>query len=217
VARESSQPSIEARESSQPSIEAWESSQPSIEAWESSQPRIEARESSQPRIEGKGYTHILLSGKVTAKLDVNAWATLMRGAKAKGGTTRKVILKTPKDWCDYYGVKVERGFAFLYKAVNDDYKSPRGTSYMPGTCPEAPDWDGGVRECGGGLHFSPSPRMAMEFHSEAKRFLICPVKLTEMAVHFDGNSPQKCKAKRVAKPTQEVDINGNLIIAKKAV
>lgn len=81
----------------------------------------------------------------------------------------------------------------------------------PRSVPAAPDWDGGNRECGGGLHFSPHPRMTSEFHSEAKHFLACPVALADMAVHPDGQYPQKCKAAKCCAPVYEVDIDGRPI------
>ncbi|MFO0919463.1 MAG: hypothetical protein U0872_14280 [Planctomycetaceae bacterium] len=70
-------------------------------------------------------------------------------------------------------------------------------SYTPGSVPVAPDWDGGEKECGGGLHFSPHPVMTEEFISDPKRFCACPVLLSDIAVHPDGYSPQKVKGPRL--------------------
>jgi hypothetical protein len=134
-----------------------------------------------------------------------------KAARVTGGKQTRIVIKTAKDWCDFYGVRVARGFALLYKGVNDDYRSPHGMSYAPGTKPVAPDWDKGKEECGGGLHFSPTPAMTREFHTEAVRFLGCWVALKDIAVHPDGSYPNKCKARAIAKPCFEVDQDGEPI------
>jgi hypothetical protein len=222
VARESSQPRVVARESSQPRVEAWGSSQPRVEAWESSQPRVEARgssqprvvarESSQPRVVASGYVQLSIFGKVVATLTAKCQALIQgAGAEVTGGKQTTIKLKTPKDWCDYYGVPVKNGVATLYKGVNNDFTSHYNPSfkYTPGTKPKAPDWDGGQAECGKGLHFSPHPTMTKEFISEPKHFVACPVRVKDMVIHPDGSYPQKCKASHVHAPCWEVDEDGN--------
>ncbi|GMW02615.1 MAG: hypothetical protein AMXMBFR84_37510 [Candidatus Hydrogenedentota bacterium] len=131
-----------------------------------------------------------------------------KGAKITGGKKTRVKITTPSEWCLYYGVKVKNGMALLYKALDDNFMSPHGMSYAPGTTPVAPDWDGGKRECGLGLHFSPRPAMAREFNDAATKYCGCWVKLTDMAIHPNGDSPQKCKARAVAKSCFEVDEDG---------
>ena len=213
VARGSSQPRVEARESSQPRVEAWGSSQPRVVAWGSSQPRVEARESSQPRVVAWGYVQLSIFGKVavTASKLVAILAHGI-GAKIKGGHTTKVKIDTPRAWCDYYGVAVARGVAILFKAVREDYHSPHGADYSPGGMPIASDWDGGKKECGGGLHFSPSPKMALEFFEDAKKFIACPVAIKDMrAPQPSDDYPQKIKAKGCCGPTSEVNDDGEAV------
>jgi hypothetical protein len=120
-------------------------------------------------------------------------------------------ISTPAKWCAYYGVTVKRGVATLYKALADDFSASHGMSYVPGSKPSAPDWDGGACECGGGLHFSPTPGHALEFAPEAKRFVACPVKLADIVVHPAGTYPQKIKAPGVCGPVVEVDRDGKPI------
>lgn len=85
-------------------------------------------------------------------------------------------------------------------------------NYTPGTSPTAPDWDGGEAECGGGLHFSPAPAMTLEFHSKAKKFVACPIKLKDIVVHPDGSYPHKIKAKGVTGgKCYEVDREGKTV------
>ena len=209
---------VVARGSSQPHVVARESSQPHVEAWGSSQPRVVARESSQPHVEARGYVQVSLFGKVLARATANV-AVLIRGndPQVEGGIQTRFHIDTPQAWCDYYGVAVEDGVATLYKALDENFKSLHGMNYAPGTIPVAPDWDDGKRECGGGLHFSPTPAMALEFNEGAGKFVGCPVALSEIAIHPDGEMPQKVKARGCCKPCFEVDLKGNRIAPVKEV
>ena len=49
--------------------------------------------------------------------------------------------------------------------------------------------------------------MARAFHSAAVKYVACPVRLTDIAIHPDGDYPQKCKASRVCVPIYEVEGN----------
>ncbi|HRQ74277.1 MAG TPA: hypothetical protein PLU35_14740, partial [Phycisphaerales bacterium] len=127
-------------------------------------------------------------------------------------------ITTASEWCDRYGVTVADGVATLYKCVDEGYRSNYhgGISYAPGTIPEAADWDGGVLECGGGLHFSPHPAMTLEFWGKEvePRFVACPVRLDDIAVRADAGMPQKIKARRCCAPVYEVDIDGTPLVAR---
>ena len=120
---------------------------------------------------------------------------LHKGGKCEGGV--QIEVKTPntlQEWCEYYGAKIEGDCAVLYKGVGDTYLSPKGAIYTPGTETRAADWDGGKVECGKGLHFSPCAAMTLEFNSQATKFVACLVPLSSIAVHPDGQYPQKVKA-----------------------
>ena len=121
------------------------------------------------------------------------------------------VPRTPTEWCEFYGVAVKKGVAILFKAVRDDYRSAYGLLYAPGTTPEASDWDGGVAECGGGLHFSFHPTAARVFDDSATRYVACPIALEDIAVHPDALYPSKVKARRVARPIWECDAQGQPI------
>ena len=171
-------------------VVAWESAH--VEAWESA--HVEARES----------------------VSVHKHSGPHDKPKVKGGVIIEVPrLDTAEKWCSYYGVKVTRGIATLYKAVHDDFRSAHGADYSPGAKPEAPGWDP-VPECGGGLHFSFHPSAARRFDSSATRFVACPVRVSDIVVHPDGLYPDKCKAARVVgKGCVEVDQYGALIAGAK--
>lgn len=120
---------------------------------------------------------------------------------------------TAREWCEFYGVEIveKDGCAILFKGVGDNWKSPKGGDYTPGTVPRAPDWDGGTKECGGGFHFSPHPVMTLEFNSVATKFVACPVRLDEIVVHANAKFPNKVKAAGCCGPCWEVDRDGKRV------
>jgi hypothetical protein len=123
-------------------------------------------------------------------------------------TGKAVRFRTATEWCDYYGVEVSDGIAILYKAVDDNFDSYHGTSYRPGTEPQAEDWDGGRDECGGGLHFTSQPTFAVPTTDDATRFVACPVRLDDIVVHPKSVYPSKVKARGVCAPVYEVSASG---------
>jgi hypothetical protein len=187
----------------------------SVVARGSSQPHVVARGSSQPHVVARGHSMLSIFGAVAIKAAKTVYVLLRgKGAKVKGGIVRRVKVSTPAEWCAYYGVEVKGKVAVLFKALNEDFRSPHGIAYSPGSTPVAPDWDGGKAECGGGLHFSPCPQMAREFHESATRYCACPVALKDIAVHPDGQLPQKVKAKGCCAPVWECDVDGKGIESK---
>ena len=81
----------------------------------------------------------------------------MRMTVNGGNVNRASTPQTAQEWCAHYDVEINDDVATLYKAVDAEFKSYHGMSYLPGTQPQAPDWDGGEEECGGGIHLSPRP------------------------------------------------------------
>jgi hypothetical protein len=115
----------------------------------------------------------------------------------------------PEPWADYYGIT--RGTyegqetLLVYKSVNGEYRSQYGTLYTPGSNPEALDWEP-TPSCGKGLHFSPTPTMALGYgrwREDNRRFLRCAVLLSESVAIVD-----KIKAKRVVGGCVEVSVTG---------
>ena len=209
---ESSSPTVESWGSSSPTVVSWGSSSPRVVSWGSSSPTVESRESSSPTVESwessspRGYV-----GKYSALiLSVHDKAT----ANIPGATILPVPkIITPAEWCEYYGATVEDNAATLYKAVNDNYCSERGFLYAIGSTPEAPDWDGSARECGGGLHFCSTPSASKIFYANATKFVECKVLLEDMVVHENASYPMKIKGRKVCAPIVEVDIDGKPITA----
>ena len=108
-------------------------------------------------------------------------------------------------WLAYHGIESdENGTVTLYKAVDDAYTTHRRADYSPGATPEAEDWKPD-NQCGGGLHFGPTPVHALDYHRSATKFMACPVRVDEISVI----DQQKVKARRVVAPgCSEVDIDG---------
>ncbi|QFG04879.1 hypothetical protein SEA_NITZEL_53 [Mycobacterium phage Nitzel] len=120
-----------------------------------------------------------------------------------------VDLTDPATWCDYHGVRVCDGIAYLYKAVNQQWTTDRGVDYSPGSTPEAPDWDPDWRDCGKGLHFCAHPMQSLAYlglPADEARFLQVGVRLDELVPMDD-----KAKARRVVVPCIEVDRYGEII------
>jgi hypothetical protein len=210
-------------------VEAWGSAR--VVAWGSA--RVEASENAHVVAQGKAHVVAWGNAHVVAYAEarVEAWGSahveafntarvvasrcvvvhqLSEKAEVSGGIVICVFPpRTAAEWCGYYGVLVTDGIATVYKAVSDDYRSERGLRYTPGSQPEAPDWDGGEAECGYGLHFAPSPELALDYYPEATRFLACRVALADMrAPRMEDLYLSKIKARRVCHPLVEVDRTG---------
>ena len=87
----------------------------------------------------------------------------------------------------------------LYKSVNPetfcDFYS--GTiKYEVGKTITCPDWDSNPeRECGGGLHLSPTPELALT-HNNGK-LLVCEVNKKDIAVYHGNIRKVRCKQVKV--------------------
>ena len=190
-----------------------------VTAWGNSQ--VTARGNSQVTAWGNSFIRVY-HGKI---IIVSPSAVVMVMPGFDGKIINKVgaavlyapIIDTAEKWVAHYGVTVKRGIATLYKAVDADFSTSnaraKGIFYRPGDTPAAPDWNP-EPECGGGLHFSPHPALALAFNSSAVHFVACPVRVSDIVVHYPATYPDKVKAPRVCKPCYEVDRNGNKIEAE---
>jgi hypothetical protein len=195
VARESSH--VVARESSH--VEAWGSSH--VVAWGSS--HVVARESS--HVVAWGSSHVEASKYVSISLQSGL-------AVVSGGVVIKVPpIDTVEAWCDYYGTPIVDGITTLYKALDATFTSGYKFLYTPGSLVEAPDWDGGKAECGGGLHGCAHPLDALGFQSDAVKFVAIPVRVEDIVVHCPASSPNKVKFRKSCGPVLEVDRHGKAI------
>lgn len=113
-------------------------------------------------------------------------------------------------WCKYHGVEVKNGIATVFKAVNDQWTTGRGTDYSPGSKPKCNDFED-TNECGNGLHFGPSPSHARSYFESATRYIAVGVKVSELRP-ITG-SVAKAKAPRVVRACIEVDVHGNPVEA----
>ncbi len=130
-------------------------------------------------------------------------------ADGEGEILRPASATTVRGWLRNCHIPIRNRVVILFKAVDETWKSGCHFDYTPGTIPQAPDWDGGKRECGGGLHFSPRPWMAREFHPEATRYVGCPIRVSDIRPPQKNDQyPQKVKARGCCGPVFPVDEDG---------
>jgi hypothetical protein len=181
-----------------------------VVAWESS--HVVARGSSHVVAWGSSHVVARESSHVEASRFVSVSIQRSHSGEVAGGVQIRPKIETAQDWCDNYGVEVVDGVVVLFKAVSDAYESSRGFLYVPGTIPVAPDWDGGVEECGGGLHFCAHPALALDFNPDAKRFIANPVRLSDLRdPKITDHYQNKIKGHRCCAEVWEVDRDGKRI------
>ena len=172
----------------------------SVVAWDSS------------RVVARGSSHVEAWG--SSRVEAGPWVAVRLWSPRVSLTgdghlidMTKVDLADPAIWCSYHGVTVTDGIVTVYKAVNDQWTTSRGADYSPGSLPEAADWraDG---QCGGGLHYGPTPRHARDYEPDATRYVEVGVRLDEMQP-ITGSGTAKCKARRVVVACREVTIDGD--------
>ena len=174
---------------------------------------VSAYGSASVRASGSASVRAYGSASVSASKYVAVHRLSMRSTIDGGVVITPPDLTDAKSWCDYYGITVSRGFAVLYKGVNAEFISDHGTSYAPGSKPAAPDWND-RNECGGGLHFSPSPHLTRVYCDPA-RFVAVKVKVSELVPIGTEGSSDKVKAPRCA-VLYECDEDGNEIRSDQA-
>lgn len=181
--------SVEARGSAR--VEARDSAR--VVAWDSAS--VEARDSAS--VEARGSASVE-AGKYVA-VHLHSQRVTLTGGVVIDMT--KVDATVLADWSDLTGVQPDSdGFLTVYKAVNDDLLSGYGFQYSIGETVTDPKWRDD-HDCGGGLHFSPTPRAAKEYFTSATRFLECRVAVADVRC-IDSS---KLKA-RSAAVVREVDL-----------
>jgi len=139
----------------------------------------------------------ILSNDVTASLFHNAVA-IVRDCEPKIKTSGRSQVITTMDtthsketFLEVYPPDAE-GYVTLYKSVKEDR-----TDFYTGRIKyegivQCPDWDPSPRrECGGGLHLSPTPEMAMRYNDG--EILTCRVKIKDFVVYQRDISKVRCK------------------------
>jgi hypothetical protein len=185
-----------------------------VVAWGSS--HVEARESS--HVEARGSSHVVAWGSshVEAGESSHVEATSpyvttiikSNNSKVQGGTIIGYDIIPAIQWLDKCGIKVNKGYAILYKSTHKDFTTQNGISFKPRTKHEAPDWDVNfTSECGKGIHYSPTVAQAKTFRDEGV-YVTCRVKVSDMAdLPAFAEYPDKIRAKG-GYTLYEVDGNG---------
>jgi hypothetical protein len=98
---------------------------------------------------------------------------------------------TKKDFLDIYG-QDKNGNVILYKSVRENLKDfHTNTIEYTGTV-TCLDWDGDKnRQCGGGLHLSPLPELALSYNQG--KLLKCIVNKKDFVVYPEDITKVRCK------------------------
>jgi hypothetical protein len=143
----------------------------------------------------------VLATSVVIKKLLDYSVASLRGVKVKIEKKDKTatVIKTPKemkhtkksfaDRCE----SDKKGHVILFKSVNPE----TGCDYQTGKIKyegvvECPDWDSDPeRQCGGGLHLSPTPGAALSYHQG--KLLKCRVALKDLVVFASDVTKVRCK------------------------
>ena len=184
-------------------VRAYDSSQ--VRAYDSSQ--VTAYDSSQVRAYGNSMI-MILSAYIIVKA-IKDWAvvtleeaahkiTLPKKSKTSHVIKRKQTEYDANSFADIHELeKPSKDSVVLYKSVNPstgcDFQT--GTIKYEGTV-TCPDWDGDAnKECGNGLHLSPTAQLALSYHEG--KILRCEVKLKDIAVYSKNLTKVRCKKVKV--------------------
>jgi hypothetical protein len=190
---------VEARGSSH--VEAWDSAH--VVAWDSA--HVVAWDSA--HVEARGSAHVVAETKYVG-IHLYSQSVQLDGNGTVIDCT-DIDLSNPRQWCEFHGVEIADGIAYVFKAVNQEWTTDRNTDYSPGSLPEAADWDAEWLDCGRGLHFCDHPLRSLSFlggRTDDARFLKVGVRLDEMVPLGD-----KVKARRAVVACVEVDRYGRSI------
>ena len=179
------------------SVDAWDSSR--VDAWDSS--RVDAWDSS--RVDAWDSSRVV-AGKYVA-VHLHSQRVTLTGGVVIDMTA--VDRSDPQTWADLHGARVTRGRITVYKGVAADLRSAYGVRYPIGETVTCDDWNPAA-ECGGGLHFSPSPT-STESYCTPVRYLECTVKLADVVPLGDKIKAPACRVVREVDrwgvPTEGVD------------
>ncbi len=173
VARDSSH--VVARDSSH--VVAWDSSH--VEARDSS--HVVARDSS--HVVAWDSSHVVAwdSSHVEAYSPYTAIVKKSSMSKIKGGNIIGDKIIPARQWLEKCGVEVKRGYAILFKSVEQDFTTKNKISFKPRTKHEAPDWNPNFKEeCGAGIHYCPTVEQCKRFRDKGV-YVACRVKVSDMA------------------------------------
>jgi hypothetical protein len=101
----------------------------------------------------------------------------------------------------------ENGPIVLYKSVQDDFTDFHTGKIKYDGIVECPDWDPNPdRECGGGLHLSPTPGFALDYNTG--KLLRCEVMPEDISVYPYNITKVRCRKVKVIGPC---DRKGSLL------
>ena len=191
---------VEAMENSH--VEAWENSH--VKAWENS--HVEAWENSHVEAWENSSTKALAPGVVIEKLKQEATLILVERfavkIKSKDETAHVIETKRARhdirSFTEFHNLSPKKKKITLFKVVQPatltDFYT--GTITYKGTV-NCPDWDPDPsRECGGGLHLSPTPELALRYNWGGI-VLKCEVNVDDIVIYPYDISKVRCRKVKV--------------------
>jgi hypothetical protein len=215
---------IVARENSR--VDAWDNSwvvafeNSRVEAWENSwviamgDSRVHASENS--RVEAREHSRIVAweNSRVVAvensrvEANENSLVDIWDQAEATGlGKINVFKSNIPRDgsvekWITSEFVKVEKGFATLYKRVSREFRTQEGTEnetlWLPGTRVEHANWNPGEEECGAGkFHACSRPYFCDRFRNgPGDKYIVIKVEVEDLVAWKNAVYPHKIAFRR---------------------
>jgi hypothetical protein len=121
-----------------------------------------------------------------------------------------LVIYNKEDLLDIYKKnRIDENHVFLFKSTQEDDTDfwTGKIEYKMGETVACPDWDPDPeRQCGGGLHLSPSPQLACSYNfGKLKK---CKVAIKDFVVYGKDISKVRC---RQVVPLKHVDIEGKEI------
>jgi len=195
------------RENSQATL--WENSQATL--WENSQATL--WENSQATLWGNSQVKAAFENSIIKAFSSNVIILRLKhqstlicqncnvGVQEKDNTANIIITKTmqhtKQTFLDIYKDSMTGNSIILYKSVNPDTLCDfyTGKIKYEGTV-TCPGWDDNEqRECGGGLHLSPTPELALSYNKG--KVLKCKVNIEDFVVYSKNIMKVRCKTVKV--------------------
>jgi len=195
-------------------VEAWGNA--TVEAWENA--TVEAWENATVRASGnatvRAWGNAIIRALAAIKIEAFHWVTVIcqdcKPAIKRHGENvtiarTKTLKHTQETFTDIYPAD-KQGFTEMFKSVRPDTLCDfyTGDIKYEGVV-ECPDWDANKdRQCGGGLHVSPTPEMALRYNGGGK-VLRVRVHKDDYVVYPDDITKVRCRKLEVIGPVEEAN------------
>jgi hypothetical protein len=182
--------------------ELWESSHAVLRGsshavlWESS--HAEGYQNASLKVQDKTVTIDILKQSAIA-ICIEKKCTITKKDRSAQVIVCPRVLHSIETFCDIYKANmVGKAAITLYKVTKDNFTDHHSgkIKYAPGATVDCPDWDSNKnRQCGGGLHLSPTVDTALRYHQG--KVMKCEVKIKDIVVYGPDITKVRCRRVRV--------------------